>query len=75
LISKQIAALIAELELPELIAHTEKEYIDLSVALATNRELRCNYRNQIQQKMASNPAFLNGANYAKEISRFFSTML
>lgn len=45
---KQIAALLKELELPELIAHTEKEYINLSVALATRLDLRRDYGNQIK---------------------------
>ncbi|MDJ0553406.1 MAG: glycosyltransferase [Microcoleaceae cyanobacterium MO_207.B10] len=65
--SRQIAALITELELPELITHTEKEYMDISVALATDQNLRWYYRNQIQQKMASNPKFLDGHTYAEQI--------
>ncbi|NET28958.1 hypothetical protein [Okeania sp. SIO1I7] len=36
------------------MAHTEKEYINLSVELATSSDLRWNYDNQIRQKMASN---------------------
>ncbi|WP_287523680.1 hypothetical protein [Okeania sp. SIO2C2] len=33
---RQIPALVKELELPELIVHTEKEYMNLSVELATS---------------------------------------
>lgn len=54
---RQIAALLKELKLPELIAHAEKEYINLSVTLATSLDLCWDYGNQIRQKIAFSPSF------------------
>ncbi|MEM1171066.1 MAG: glycosyltransferase [Cyanobacteria bacterium P01_H01_bin.35] len=72
---KQTSALLKELELPELITHTEKEYINLTVALATDQKLCCDYREKIQQKILSNPQFLDSHSYAKQIGRIFKKMI
>ena len=69
---RQTTALLKELELPELITHTEKEYINLSIALATNPKLCWHYRNKIQQKIVSNPQFLDSYGYAKQIGELLN---
>ncbi|MEG4625814.1 glycosyltransferase [Microcoleus sp. w1-18aA5] len=57
--SRQSAAVLEELLLPELVADSENSYLDLSTALGTNPELRRHYRERIQQKMAANPKYLD----------------
>ncbi|MEG4500020.1 glycosyltransferase [Microcoleus sp. F10-C6] len=57
--SRQSAAVLEELLLPELVADSENSYLELSKALGTNPELRRHYRERIQQKMAANPKHLD----------------
>ena len=73
--ARQITALLTELELPELIAHTKKEYIELSIPLATDKKLYWDYRDQIQQKILSNPEFLDCHGYAKQIGALLKKLL
>lgn len=72
---RQTAALLKELELPELITYTEKEYINLSIALATNPDLRWDYSNKIRQKIGSHPQFLDAHGYAEQIGVLFQKIL
>jgi len=57
--SRQSAAVLEELLLPELVANSQNSYLDLSTALGTNPELRQHYRERIRQKMAANPKYLD----------------
>jgi predicted O-linked N-acetylglucosamine transferase (SPINDLY family)/glycosyltransferase involved in cell wall biosynthesis len=65
------AALLKELQLPELVADSENSYIELSVALGTNPELRQHYRTRLQQTMATNPKFLDSRAYSSQLGKVF----
>ena len=67
----RLAAVLEELQLPELVAHSENSYIELSRALGTNPELRRRYRDRVQQAMAINPKFLDSRAYSHQIGKLF----
>ncbi|WP_293153539.1 MULTISPECIES: glycosyltransferase [unclassified Microcoleus] len=69
--SGQFAAVLEELQLPELVAHSENSYIELSTALGTNPEMRRRYRDRIQQTMAANPKILDSRAYSHQIGKLF----
>ena len=69
--SRQSAAVLEELLIPELVANSEKSYIEMSTALGTNPELRRRYRDRVQQKMAANPKFLDSRAYSHQIAKLF----
>ncbi|MEG4800593.1 glycosyltransferase [Microcoleus sp. ARI1-B5] len=69
--SRQSAAVLEELQLPELVANSENSYIELSTALGTHPELRRRYRDRVQQAMAANPKFLEGRAYSHQIGKLF----
>jgi Predicted O-linked N-acetylglucosamine transferase, SPINDLY family len=48
--SRQSASVLEELLLPELVANSEKSYVELSTALGTNPELRRHYRVESSKK-------------------------
>ncbi|HLO48602.1 MAG TPA: glycosyltransferase [Kamptonema sp.] len=72
--SRQSGAMLREIQLPELVVDTEKSYIELSVALGTNPELRDRYRQQIQLKMAENPRFLDSYAYWTQMGALFEKL-
>ncbi|WP_293331574.1 glycosyltransferase [Microcoleus sp. CAWBG58] len=65
------AAVLEELQLPELVAHSENSYIEMSTALGTNPEMRRRYRDRIQQTMAANPKILDSRAYSHQIGKLF----
>ncbi|MEG3897424.1 MULTISPECIES: glycosyltransferase [unclassified Microcoleus] len=69
--SRQSAAVLEELLIPELVANSENSYIEMSTALGTNPELRRRYRDRVQQKMAANPKFLDSRAYSERIGKLF----
>ncbi len=69
--SRQSAAVLEELLIPELVANSENSYIEISTALGTNPELRRHYRDRVQQKMAANPKFLDSRAYSERIGKLF----
>ncbi|WP_333460997.1 glycosyltransferase [Microcoleus sp. herbarium13] len=69
--SRQSAAVLEELLIPELVANSENSYIEISTALGTNPELRRRYRDRVQQKMAANPKFLDSRAYSEKIGKLF----
>ncbi|MBD1830176.1 glycosyltransferase [Microcoleus vaginatus GB1-A2] len=73
--SRQSAAVLEELLLPELVADSEKSYLDLSTALGTNPELRRHYRDRIQQKMAANPKYLDSRAWSTQLGTLFERLL
>lgn len=64
-------ALLKELQLDELIAENEESYIELAIALGTNRELRQQNSNLIKQQMQSNPKFLDSRTYSAKMGNLF----
>ncbi|MBD2517195.1 hypothetical protein H6G93_19715 [Nostoc sp. FACHB-973] len=69
--SRHAAAYLRELQLPELITDNEVDYINLSVELATNSELRFSKSQHIQEKMQANPRFFNSRDYSAQIGKLF----
>ena len=69
--SRQSAAVLEELLIPELVANSENSYIEISTALGTNPELRRHYRDRVQQKIAANPKFLDSRAYSERIGKLF----
>lgn len=73
--SRQGAALIRDLGLPELITHSEAAYLDLAVRLATDRPYRLKLQTQIRAAIAAGPRFLNSRAYAAEVDRLCTAAL
>ncbi|MEG4575244.1 glycosyltransferase [Microcoleus sp. N3A4] len=72
--SRQSAAVLEELLLPELVANSENSYLELSTALGTNPELRRHYRDRIQQKMAANPKYLDSRACSTQLGTLFERL-
>jgi predicted O-linked N-acetylglucosamine transferase (SPINDLY family) len=68
------AAFMRELQLPDLIANSEESYVQLAIALGTNPELREEKRNQIKQKMQSNPRFMDSCAYSAQMGSLFQEL-
>ncbi|MEP6486180.1 glycosyltransferase [Microcoleus vaginatus GB2-A3] len=73
--SRQSAALLEELLLPELVANSENTYLELSTALGTNPELRQHYRDRIHQKMVANPKYLDSRACSTQLGTLFERLL
>ncbi|MBD1827833.1 methyltransferase domain-containing protein [Microcoleus vaginatus GB1-A2] len=67
-------ALLKELQLDELIAENEESYIELAIALGTNREFRQQNSNLIEQRMQSNPKFLDSRTYSAQMGTLFQEL-
>ncbi len=67
--SKQGAAILKELGIPELIVETEQDYIRLSQQLGKDSQLRQSYCQRIQQKMQNQPLFINTQAYGAQLSQ------
>jgi predicted O-linked N-acetylglucosamine transferase (SPINDLY family)/glycosyltransferase involved in cell wall biosynthesis len=65
------AALLRELQFPELIANSENSYIKLSTALGNNPELRQHYRKRLQQTMATSLKLLDSRTYSSQLGTVF----
>ncbi|MEP6515483.1 glycosyltransferase [Microcoleus vaginatus] len=72
--SRQSAAVLEELLIPELVANSENSYLELSTALGTNPELRQHYRDRIQQKMAANPKYLDSRACSTQLGTLFERL-
>ncbi|MEG4856401.1 glycosyltransferase [Microcoleus sp. K1-B1] len=72
--SRQSAAVLEELLIPELVADSENSYLELSIALGTNPELRRHYRERIQQKMAANPKYLDSRACSTQLETLFERL-
>ncbi|MGB3536163.1 MAG: glycosyltransferase [Microcoleaceae cyanobacterium] len=67
--SKQAAAILKELGIPELIVASEQDYIRLSQQLGKDSQLRQSYCQRIQQKMQNQPLFMNSEAYGAQLSQ------
>ncbi|GAB4382524.1 MAG: hypothetical protein Kow00121_42920 [Elainellaceae cyanobacterium] len=65
--SRQGSALLRDIEMPELIANNEAEYIQIAIELGNNTELRQQKRQQMQRQMQNNPRFFDRRNYSAQI--------
>ncbi|MEG4106565.1 glycosyltransferase [Microcoleus sp. S13_C5] len=72
--SRQSAAVIEELLIPELVANSENSYLEISIALGTNPELRQHYRERTQQKMAANPKYLDSRACSTQLETLFERL-
>ncbi len=73
--SRQSAAVLKELSIPELIAPNEQSYIELAVALGTHSTQRQHYRQQIQQNIQNHPPFLDSQAYATQVGAVLQQMV
>ena len=72
-VSRVSASLLTAIDLPELITHTEKEYEDLAIELANNR----NKLEEIKSKLEKNKltkSLFNTKLFAKNIESAYTTM-
>ncbi|MEM1171161.1 MAG: glycosyltransferase [Cyanobacteria bacterium P01_H01_bin.35] len=65
------SALLRALSIPDLIADSEAEYINLAIKVANNSEFRKQKQQEIQEKMQQNPSFLDSHSYSKQIGTLF----
>jgi predicted O-linked N-acetylglucosamine transferase (SPINDLY family) len=72
--SRQSASVLEELLLPELVANSEKSYVELSTALGTHPEVRRHYRSRIEQKMAANPKYLDSRACSTQLGTLFERL-
>jgi len=69
--SRAGAALLRDLQIPDLIADSEEAYVQLAMALGTDPDLRQQRIDQIKQKMQQSPGFLNGHSYSAQLGALF----
>jgi len=69
------AALVQELAMPDLVASSEDSYIQIAIALGTDRELRQQKSEHIQQKMLSKPRFLDSRSYSAQMGALFQELI
>jgi hypothetical protein len=72
---RQGAALLRELDLPELIAADEESYIAIATALANDAERREHLSQTIEKKMADIPRFLNPADYSAQVGALLEQLV
>ena len=68
------SALLRSLSIPDLIADSEAEYINLAIKLANNSKFRQQKQQEIQEKMQQNPSFLDSRSYSAKISKLFQEL-
>lgn len=73
--SRMAAALLREIEIPELIAHSEDDYIKISRFLGKNPILRQEIRDRLQEKMQNNPRFLDSYYYSQQMGKLFASLV
>lgn len=64
---RQPAALLRELQVPDLITHSADAYRDCAIALGRDPERRQQFRQLIQERMANRPSFLDSAAFSQQI--------
>lgn len=69
--SRQAAALLRQLEMLELIALSEEDYIHKGISLGVDPQWRRHLGQQIQQKMQGTPPFLNPRAYGEKLGNLF----
>ncbi len=73
--SRMGAALLRELEMPELIAQSEDDYIKISISLGNNPILRQEIRDRLQKKMQNNPRFLDSHYYSNQMGKLLENLI
>ena len=73
--SRMAAALLRELEIPELIAADEAGYIAVSVRLATDAAFRRQIRQRVADGMARKPTFVDPAAYGRQLGELLEQLV
>jgi len=73
--SRQGASLFKEIQLADLIVSNEKDYIQLAIDLASNKQKRKYFHDKIKKKMQKNPPFLDSKAYANKITSLFKYLV
>jgi predicted O-linked N-acetylglucosamine transferase (SPINDLY family) len=73
--SRMAAALVRELNIPELITDSEAGYRELAVKLGTEPAFRAELRARILAAMAQRPKFVNAPAYAADLGRLLETLV
>jgi predicted O-linked N-acetylglucosamine transferase (SPINDLY family) len=73
--SRQGAALMRALGIPEAITDTEEAYIKLAITLANSPQLRQQQRDKIAHAMKNNPTFIDSQRYAKQMGTLFQQFI
>lgn len=68
-------SLMRELNVPELIANDESQYIDLAVKLANDSSARSDYARRIGDAMVKRPRFIDSQWYSSEADRLLAPIL
>ena len=66
--SRAAAALLRDIEMPQLIASDTESYIRRAVQLGSDPAYRSEVRAEILRRMASTPRFLDAARYGRQLS-------
>ena len=69
--SRSGSAILRDMELPELVATREAEYIDITLKLAGNAPWRQALQQRIREKMQQTPDFLNSRAFGERMSQTF----
>jgi predicted O-linked N-acetylglucosamine transferase (SPINDLY family) len=72
--SRTAAALLRELQMPDLIANSEEAYVQLAIALAQDSNLRQQKSAEIKQKMQQPPRFMDSRSYSKQMESLFQEL-
>lgn len=73
--SRMAAALLRELDLPELVTENEAGYVALSVRLATDAGYRRQFNDRIRTAMARHPKFVNPPAYARGLGQLLESLV
>lgn len=73
--SRMASAFLHELELPELIAETEKDYVTRAVRLGCDATERQRLSERIRAAMMRGPKFVNPVTYAADLGRLFESLV
>jgi len=72
---RQASAMLREIGMDDLIAHSEESYIKIAVQLATNPQWRQQKREEIKAKMQQNPPFLDSRGYSAKMGALLESLL
>jgi len=71
----QGAAMLKELGISDLIAGSEREYVELAVRLGTHPDLRQVKSREIRDRMAQGPPFLDSRSYAEKVGKVLKSVV
>jgi predicted O-linked N-acetylglucosamine transferase (SPINDLY family) len=72
--SKHGASFLRELQIPDLIANSQDEYLKIAVRLASDPDFRQQKQTQIRHAMQANPRFLDSRAYSTQVGSVLQTL-